>query len=110
MSTTPGEIALTRTGASSAASGGTSRSIAPLTAASADRFGRPERALAAEIIVIDRSPERPGPRPEVGAELAVERGPADGAPGQLASGPRPTAPELNERTRWSKDPTRRRVA
>jgi hypothetical protein len=49
----PGETALTRTGASSAASGETIRSIAPLTAASVTVPGSAARALAAEIIVID---------------------------------------------------------
>jgi hypothetical protein len=49
VSTMPGETALTRTGASSAARGETIRSIAPLTAAKAMLPGIAARALAAEI-------------------------------------------------------------
>jgi hypothetical protein len=53
VSVIPGETALTRTGASSLASGETIRSIAPLTAASVALPGMAARALAAEIIVMD---------------------------------------------------------
>ncbi len=49
----PGDTAFTRTGASSAASGETIRSIAPFTPASATVPGSAALALAAEIIVID---------------------------------------------------------
>ncbi len=50
---TPGDTAFTRTGANSAASGGTIRSMAPLTAASATVPGIAARADTADTIVMD---------------------------------------------------------
>jgi hypothetical protein len=81
VSMTPGETALTRSGASSTESGGTIASSAPLAAARATVPGNAARADAAETIVTEPSAQ-PGEcrldRLDVREELAVERLPERG--------------------------------
>src|SRR6201992_1206816 len=104
VSITPGETALTRIGASSAASGGTMAAIAPLAAARPAVPGLAERADAALMNVTDADRLRCGAaacRIRTWAKNFPSNAVCRSFSSRVTSGPIATAPGLSASTRWS---------